>query len=51
MKIRPVGAELILWTDGQTNTHDEANTRFSRRRLKIQSYKLLHFEINCNLTN
>jgi hypothetical protein len=29
MKIRPVGAELIF-ADGQTDKHDEANSRFSR---------------------
>ena len=27
MKIRPVGAE---WTDGQTNRHDRASSRFSQ---------------------
>ena len=33
MKIRPVGAELLLehgQTDGQTDEHDEANSRFSQ---------------------
>ena len=29
MKIRPVGAELFRG-DGQTDGHDEANSRFSR---------------------
>jgi hypothetical protein len=29
MKIRPVGAEL-LYADGQTDRHDEANSRFSQ---------------------
>jgi hypothetical protein len=29
MKIRPVGAELFH-ADGQTNGHDEANSRFSQ---------------------
>jgi len=28
MKIGPVGAELIMWTDGQTDSHDDANIRF-----------------------
>jgi hypothetical protein len=33
MKIRPVKAELFLvdgWTDGQTDRHDEATSRFSQ---------------------
>jgi len=29
IKIRPVGAEL-LYVDGQTDRHDQANSRFSR---------------------
>jgi len=30
MKIRPVGAELFMWTGGWTDRHDEANSRFSQ---------------------
>jgi len=33
MKIRPVSAELFHWdrqTDGRTDRHDEANSRFSQ---------------------
>jgi len=30
MKIRPVGAELFYQLDGQTDRHDEANSRFSQ---------------------
>jgi hypothetical protein len=29
MKIRPLGAELFH-ADGQTDTHDDANSRFSQ---------------------
>jgi hypothetical protein len=29
MKIRPLGAEM-LHAEGQTDTHDEANSRFSQ---------------------
>ena len=30
MKLRPVGAECSMWTDGQTDTHGEANCRLSQ---------------------
>jgi len=33
MKIRPVGAEFfhaVRWTDGRTDTPDEANSRFAQ---------------------
>ena len=30
MKILPVGAELFLRTDGQTDRHDDSNRRFSQ---------------------
>ena len=30
MKIRPLAAELFLRTDGHTDSHDEANCRFSQ---------------------
>ena len=33
MKIRPVGAELFR-ADGQTDRHDEANSRFCKRAWK-----------------
>jgi len=30
VKIRPVGADLSMQTDGRTERHDEANSRFSQ---------------------
>jgi hypothetical protein len=30
MKIRPVGAELFMRTDGRIDRHDEANSRVSQ---------------------
>jgi hypothetical protein len=42
MKIRPVGAGCSVRTDGKTDRHDEANSRFShfffRTRLKRTLY-------------
>ena len=35
MKIRPVGAELIH-TDGRTDRHDEADSRFSKAYASTQ---------------
>ena len=43
MKIRLVGAELYLAdgrTDGQTDRHNETNSRFSRFRERAQKYGL-----------
>ena len=46
MKICPVGAELFR-ADGQTDRHDEANSRFSQfceKRLKIAfEMMIIHF--------
>jgi hypothetical protein len=45
MKIRPVGAELYRvdgWTDGRTDRHNEANSRFWQlcdKRLKTEMYE------------
>ena len=40
MKIRPVGADL-LYTEGGTDGHDEANGRFSHLRTSIKNRKIL----------
>ena len=37
MKIRPVGTEL-LHADRRTDTHDEANSRFSQYGERAQKY-------------
>jgi hypothetical protein len=49
MKIRPMGAELFH-ADGQTDSHNEANRRLLRTRLKIEFQKKnvgkqIHFTI------
>jgi len=46
MKIRPVGAE-VMRTDGPTDRHDEANSRFSQFRKR--GLKTLHLHAACLL--
>jgi len=41
MKIRQVGAVLYGRSDGQTQTHDEANSRFSQFYQRVWSHSMI----------